>query len=60
MADEVKKAWFTSKTIWVNVFSVIALIAGRFFGWNLPIEAESYFLAGVNIVLRFLTKQGIA
>jgi hypothetical protein len=60
MADEVKKPWFTSKTIWVNVFSVVSLIAVRFFGWNLPIEAEGYFIAGVNIVLRFLTKQGIA
>ena len=60
MGEELKKPWYESKTIWVNVVAVITLIAGRFFHVNLPTEFEGYFLAGVNIVLRFLTKHSIA
>jgi len=50
------KKWFTSKTVWANVFAVGVLISSKFFGYTIPADYEVYFLGLVNIILRFITK----
>lgn len=49
-----------SKTLWVNVLSVIAMVAQGITGKQiLPIEYQGTALAVINIVLRLVTKQSI-
>lgn len=55
------KIWWASKTLWVNVVALIAMITSAF-GLNLGLDAEMQvaivgaIMAVVNIVLRFATK----
>ena len=59
-----KKPWFASKTIWANIVAfaaTAAVIAGVDVGLTPEVQAEivAAVLAGVNVVLRLITKQGI-
>ena len=53
------KKWYTSKTIWVNGVAVITSVVAARFGYALPVEAQAGILAGINILLRKLTKTEI-
>ena len=58
------KPWYVSKTIWANLVAfaaTVAVIAGVDVGLTPEVQAEivAAVLAGVNIVLRLITKQGI-
>ena len=58
------KPWYASKTIWANIVAfaaTVAVIAGVDVGLTLEVQAEivTAVLAGVNIVLRLITTQGI-
>lgn len=59
--EEVKmtKKWYASKTVWVNTLATIALIAQAQFGFVLAPELQGYILTGVNVLLRFITKEKI-
>lgn len=52
------KEWYKSKTLWVNVLTLLALILGTVAQWP-ELQAVAPQLLGalsvVNIVLRFLT-----
>lgn len=52
------KEWYKSKTLWVNVLTLLALILGTVAQWP-ELQAIAPQLLGllsvVNIVLRFLT-----
>jgi len=64
MANESKPAW-TSKTMWVNLIALIASVAAAF-GLDLGLSTEVQaslvggIMAVVNIVLRFMTNQGVS
>jgi hypothetical protein len=51
------KKWYLSKTLWVNVISLIAIIAQLVTGKEIiSKEAQGLFLTGINIILRIVTK----
>jgi len=52
------KEWYKSKTLWVNVLTLLALILGTVAQWpELQVIAPQLLglLSVVNIVLRFIT-----
>jgi len=52
-----EKKWFLSKTLWVNVLGVIAIIMQSVTNSNiLPPENQAALLGMINVILRFLTK----
>lgn len=57
------KPWWASKTLWVNLIALVASIGGAY-GLNITPEAQASIvtaiLAGANIALRFITKDGIS
>jgi len=59
MTEEVKKVW-ESKTFWVNLISILALLAQTQVGFIIPPEAQAALLAVINVGLRAITKQPIA
>lgn len=55
------KKWFTSKTLWVNTialgYTIYQLVTGT--QAALDPQVQMAILAGINWVLRLITKQGI-
>lgn len=63
MADEtsVAKAWYASKTLWVNAIAIVAIVLQGITGNEvIGIEMQATILAMVNMILRFVTKQAVA
>ena len=54
------KRWYTSKTLWVNLLAIVALIVQAEFGYILDVEAQSVILAGINLLLRIIIKKGLS
>ena len=54
------KRWYTSKTLWLNLLAIAALVAQREFGYLLDAEAQAVILAGINLLLRIITKKGLS
>ena len=54
------KRWYTSKTLWLNLLAIVALIAQGQFGYLLDAEAQSVILAAINLLLRIITKKGLS
>ncbi len=54
-----KKPFYLSKTFWVNVLSILAMILVSVFGVDISPEILVYALAGINVILRFMTKEPI-
>lgn len=58
------KAWFASKTLWVNVVAIAAALAGAF-SIDIGLDPEGQLAAVgvimgvVNVILRFVTKSAI-
>ena len=46
-----------SKTLWVNVLAAIGLFLSSQFGVTLSAEMTGIFLAGINVILRAITKE---
>ena len=57
------KVWYKSKTLWVNIIAIIAVLCNAIWGINMDAETQvvlsSSILAIVNIVLRITTKQAL-
>ena len=54
------KSWFLSKTLWVNVISIIAMAAQGIAGKEIiPMELQATALGLVNMILRLITKQAV-
>ena len=54
------KKFYLSKTFWVNILAIAAMVAQSLSGKEiLNMEAQASILAGINIVLRFLTKSPV-
>ena len=49
------KRWFWSKTIWVNVLAIVALIAQSFLGYAISAETQVAILGIINVGLRAIT-----
>jgi len=53
------KLWWQSKTIWVSFLALVAAAIQSKYGWILPPEYQTYGLAILMAILRFLTKQPV-
>jgi len=54
------KRWYKSKTLWVNVLTLAAMILGTVSAWPEMQTASTqiaYALAIVNVALRFVTSE---
>ena len=52
-----KKAWWRSKTLWVNVIAGAAFLANIRWGFDMDLGTQGAILAVVNLVLRLVTKE---
>ena len=50
---------WSSKTFWVNIVAAIALFLSAQFGVQLSAEMTGMILAGINVILRAITKEPI-
>ena len=53
------KAWWRSKTVWVNLIALTALGVQQISGSNLDLQTQAGLLAMVNIILRLVTASPI-
>lgn len=58
MTDE-KKKWYKSKTVWVNIITLIALLAQTQMGFVISPEEQVALLAFVNLAMRAITTTGV-
>jgi hypothetical protein len=54
-----KKAWYSSKTLWVNFIALWGAVTSHFCGVEIGAEETAGILAFINIILRITTKQPI-
>ncbi len=55
------KSIFVSKTFWVNALALVGMIIQGATGKEfLSLEVQASILAGINIILRFVTKQSVS
>ena len=53
------KKWWLSKTLWVNLISIIAVILAGRTEFKISSEVQLQILAVINIILRLVTKEEI-
>lgn len=51
------KPFYLSKTLWVNVIALVAIIVQGYYGFVISPEIQGLALVIINIVLRKLTKE---
>ena len=53
------KVWYESRTLWVNLISIGAMILQSKLGWVIDAENQILILGIVNIILRAVTKKPV-
>jgi len=53
------KAWYYSKTIWVNILFLVSLFAIRAFGIEIAVDEQAAVVILVNLLLRVFTGTGL-
>jgi len=53
------KAWYTSKTLWVNLIAIGTLLGSQFTEFDIPPEISVGILAAINVILRVATKKPV-
>lgn len=53
------KKWWTSKTLWFNVVSAVAVFVQTQYGFVISPEIQGLIITGINAILRFVTKDPI-
>lgn len=54
-----KKAFYTSKTFWVNLIALVAVIVQHYTSWVIDASIQAVILGAVNILLRGVTHDAI-
>ena len=54
------KPFYNSKTMWINVIGIAAIIAQAQFGFIIDAQTQAAILAVVNMILRAVTKQPLS
>ena len=54
-----QKQWFYSKTLWMNLIALVAMLAQNYTGFVIDIEAQGALLIVINIILRIVTKEEV-
>jgi uncharacterized membrane protein len=52
-----KKPWYKSKTVWVNIIAVIVLIVQTQTGLIVPENYQTWAIIAINFLLRLITKE---
>lgn len=55
--SEVGKKWYLSKTIWINIISLAALMLQSQISFELTSEETAGILVVINLILRAITKE---
>ncbi len=50
------KKWWTSKTMWINIIALLALVLQGIYGWTINPEYQLMILGVINVILRAITK----
>jgi len=53
------KVWYQSKTLWVNLIALIALVSQSQYGFIIPVEEQAALLIVINLFVRLFTGQPI-
>ncbi len=53
------KVWWRSKTLWLNFIALVSALVQSQYGFVLDPTLQGAFLAGVNLVLRGITKEAV-
>lgn len=53
------KKWIRSKTLWMNIIAIAAIIAQVEYGFIINPEAQLLILSAVNLIMRAITKEGL-
>ena len=56
------KKWYRSKTIWVNIIAIVAMVSVNLGAVEVSQEiatAEASILGVINLILRLVTKEGL-
>jgi hypothetical protein len=56
MAETAKSKWYTSRTLWTNAISLVALVVQTQIGFVVPAAYQAAGLTVINFVLRIITK----
>lgn len=59
MPETTGKKFWLSKTLWVNVLAIVALVAQGYLGFEVSTETQESALAAVNVALRLITREEI-
>ena len=59
MKTEIKK-WVYSKTLWINIITLIALILQNYYGFILNPEEQAAIIIFINLILRAVTNKGLS
>lgn len=53
------KQWYQSRTVWLNLLSLVAMVAQMQFGFVISPEVQGAILIILNLILRFDTNTSI-
>ncbi len=53
------KKWIKSKTLWINLIGIAAIILQCEYGFVMKPEYEGLILTAINIILRAITNEGL-
>ncbi len=53
------KKWYKSKTVWVNIITIVALITQMQIGFVMEPEEQLGIIAVINLGLRAITSAGL-
>jgi len=51
--------WYRSRTLWLNIIAITAMIAQAQYGFLIDAEAQAAILAILNLILRAITEEGL-
>ena len=54
-----RKKWYLSRTVWMNVAALLAAIITEAFGYDVDEKYVALFMTVMNLVLRRVTKEAI-
>jgi len=54
-----RKKWYLSRTVWMNVAALLAAIITEAFGYDVDEKYVALFLTLMNLILRKVTKEAI-
>ena len=53
------KAWWKSKTLWVNIIALAALLIQSQYGFIVSVEEQAAIIIVANLILRVATGEGL-